>query len=70
MNEMTSISEMQKFHFGSKVLCSDGEEGILSHVCFAASARSLSYIGVRLVSSLLRRFICPLQLWYLLAERG
>jgi osmotically-inducible protein OsmY len=48
MNEMTSISEMQKFRFGGKVLCSDGEEGILSHVCFAASARSLSYIGVRL----------------------
>jgi osmotically-inducible protein OsmY len=48
MNEMTSISEMQKFRFGGKVLCSDGEEGILSHVSFAASARSLSYIGVRL----------------------
>ncbi len=48
MNEMTSISEMQKFRFGCKVLCSDGEEGVLSHLCFAASARRLSHIGVKI----------------------
>jgi osmotically-inducible protein OsmY len=47
MNEKTSVSEMQKFRFGCKVLCSDGEEGVLRHLCFAASARRLSYIGVR-----------------------
>src|SRR3954454_25182504 len=48
MNEMTSISEMQEVRFGSRGLCADGGEGILSRVCFAASTRSLSYIGVRL----------------------
>jgi len=47
MDKMTSISEMQKFRFGCKVYCSDGEEGVLSHVCFAASTRCLSHVGVR-----------------------
>ncbi len=44
---MNSISEMQKFRFGCKVYCSDGEQGVLDHVCFAASTRRLSHIGVR-----------------------
>ncbi len=48
MNKVTSISEMQKFRFGCKVFCSDGQEGILSHVSFAVPAYSLNYIGVRL----------------------
>jgi osmotically-inducible protein OsmY len=47
MDQMTSISEMQKFRFGSKVYCSDGEEGILSHISFAASTSRLSHVGVR-----------------------
>lgn len=44
---MTSISEMQKFRFGCKVYCSDGEGGILSHISFAASTSRLSHVGVR-----------------------
>lgn len=47
MNERASITEMQKFHFGCKVWCSDGEEGVLSHVCFAVSTCCLSHIAVR-----------------------
>ena len=47
MNQMTSISEMQKFRFGSKIYCSDGEEGVLSNISFAASTNRLSHIGVR-----------------------
>jgi osmotically-inducible protein OsmY len=47
MNEMTSISQMQKFRFGSKIYCSDGEEGVLSNISFAASTSRLSHIGVR-----------------------
>jgi osmotically-inducible protein OsmY len=48
MNKMVSIAEMQKFRFGCKVWCSDGEKGLLSNVSFAASARHLNAIGVRL----------------------
>lgn len=47
MDQMTSISEMQKFRFGSRVYCSDGEEGTLSHLNFAASSRRLSHVGIR-----------------------
>jgi osmotically-inducible protein OsmY len=48
MNKLTSIAEMQKFRFGCKVLCSDGEVGILSQISLAAPARRLHSIGVRL----------------------
>jgi osmotically-inducible protein OsmY len=48
MNKVTSISEMQKFRFGCRVFCSDGQEGILSHVSFVVPTYSLNYIGVRL----------------------
>src|SRR5713101_7765182 len=47
MNRTTLISEMQKFHFGSKVICSDGEDGILTHVIFDPKMRKISYIGVK-----------------------
>jgi osmotically-inducible protein OsmY/sporulation protein YlmC with PRC-barrel domain len=46
---MTSIriSEMQKFHFGSKVMCSDGEVGSLAHVVFDAASRHLTHLEVK-----------------------
>src|SRR5260370_33554871 len=47
MNRTALISEMQKFHFGSKVICSDGEDGILTHVIFDPKMRKRSYIGVK-----------------------
>lgn len=47
MNKATLISEMQKFHLGSKVFYSDGEEGILVHTNFDPSTRRLTSIGVR-----------------------
>ena len=47
MNRTTLISEMQKFHFGSKVFCSDGEDGTLAHVIFDPKTRKISYIGVK-----------------------
>ncbi len=43
----TSISEMQKFHFGSKIFCSDGEEGILIRVGFDPTTRTMTHIGIR-----------------------
>jgi osmotically-inducible protein OsmY len=47
MNKATLISEMQKFHLGSKVFYSDGEEGILVHTNFDPSTRRLTFIGVK-----------------------
>lgn len=46
MND-TSILETQKFHFGSKIICSDGEEGTLVLVGFDAAARRITHIGIR-----------------------
>jgi osmotically-inducible protein OsmY len=48
MENTTSIAEMLKFHFGSKVFCSDGEEGVLTHVAFDRGTRCLTSIGVKL----------------------
>jgi osmotically-inducible protein OsmY len=47
MNKATLISEMQKFHLGSKVFYSDGEEGILVHTAFDPSIRRLTFVGVK-----------------------
>ena len=46
MND-TSILETQKFHFGSKIICSDGEEGVLIQLGFDAGERRVTHIGVR-----------------------
>ncbi|GCE11874.1 BON domain-containing protein [Tengunoibacter tsumagoiensis] len=47
MEKATSIAEMQKFHFGSKVFCADGEEAIVTHVGFNSASRRVTYIGVK-----------------------
>src|ERR1700694_5867742 len=47
MRKLTAIAEMQKFHFGSKILCSDGEDGILVYVIFDPTTRRMSHIGVK-----------------------
>jgi osmotically-inducible protein OsmY len=47
MSKTTLISEMQKFHFGSKVFFSDGEDGILLHVIFDPATRRLTHISVK-----------------------
>ena len=47
MDKTMLISEMSKFHFGSKVFCSDGEDGILTHVGIDPTTRRMTYIGVR-----------------------
>ena len=46
MND-TSILETQKFHLGSKIICSDGEEGTLVQVGFDAAVRRITHIGIR-----------------------
>jgi osmotically-inducible protein OsmY len=47
MNKTTLISEMQKFHFGNRIFCSDGEDGTLAHVIFDPPARRITHIGVK-----------------------
>ncbi len=46
-NTSITIFEMQKFHFGSKILCTDGEEGILSQVGFDPTTRRMTHISIR-----------------------
>lgn len=47
MDRTTLIAEMQKFHFGCKIFCSDGEEGTLTHVGFDPATRCMTHIGVK-----------------------
>lgn len=47
MSKAALISEMQKFRFGSKVVCSDGEYGTLAQVVFDSSTRSMTHINVK-----------------------
>ncbi len=47
MSKAALISEMQKFRFGSKVVCSDGEYGTLAQVVFDSSTRCMTHINVK-----------------------
>ena len=47
MSKLTSISEMQKFHFGSKIICDDGDDGFLTQVIFDPAAHGITHIGVK-----------------------
>ena len=47
MSKATFISEMQKFHFGSIIICSDGECGVLVHAVFDPTTRRMTHIGVK-----------------------
>lgn len=47
MIKTTLISEMLKFHFGRKIFCSDGEDGVLVHVIFDPATRRMTHIGVK-----------------------
>lgn len=47
MKQMASISAMLKFQFGTRILCSDGDEGFITSVGFDAATQHMTYIGVR-----------------------
>jgi osmotically-inducible protein OsmY len=47
MDKTMLISEMQKFHFGSKIFCSDGEDGMLTHVGLDPATRRVTHIGAK-----------------------
>lgn len=48
MNKTTLISEMLKFHFGSKIFCSDGEDGVLVNTVFDPATCGMTHVGVKL----------------------
>jgi len=47
MNKTNLISEMLKFHFGSKIFFSDGDAGIVTQVIFDPTALNMTHIGVK-----------------------
>jgi osmotically-inducible protein OsmY len=47
MNKTILISEMLKFHFGNKIFCSDGDDGVLVQVIFDPATSSMAHIGVK-----------------------
>jgi len=47
MRRTTLISEMQKFCFGSKIFCSDGEYGTLAQVVFDPATRCMTHINIK-----------------------
>jgi osmotically-inducible protein OsmY len=47
MNKTMLISEMLKFHFGSKIFCSDGEGGVLTQVIFDPTKLNMTHLQVK-----------------------
>jgi len=47
MNKTMLISEMLKFHFGSKIFCSDGDGGVLTQVIFDPAKLNMTHICVK-----------------------
>jgi osmotically-inducible protein OsmY len=49
----------QKYHFGSKIIYADGEDGTLVHVIFDPATRQLTHLGVRQGRLLGKTFTLP-----------
>jgi hypothetical protein len=47
MGKNAPISAMLKFHFGNKIFCTDGQDGILLHVLFDTASRRLTHLAVK-----------------------
>lgn len=47
MSKNAPISAMLKFHFGSKIFCTDGQGGVLTHVLFDATTRRLTHLAIK-----------------------
>lgn len=47
MSNNAPISAMLKFHFGNKIYCSDGQDGVLTHVIFDATTRRLTHLAIK-----------------------
>ncbi|HLZ81709.1 MAG TPA: BON domain-containing protein [Ktedonobacteraceae bacterium] len=47
MSKIASFSEMLKFHFGSKIICPDGEDGLLTYIIFDLATHKVTHIGIK-----------------------
>ncbi|HEX7735655.1 MAG TPA: BON domain-containing protein [Ktedonobacteraceae bacterium] len=47
MSKNALISEVQKFHFGNKIFCVNGQAGSLVRVLFNASSKKLTHLAVK-----------------------
>ena len=47
MDKTMLMSEMLKFHFGSKIFCSDGDGGVLAQVLFDPATLNMTHIKVK-----------------------
>lgn len=47
MGKNAPISAMLKFHFGCKIFCTDGQDGILLHLVFDAPSKRLTHLAVK-----------------------
>ncbi len=47
MSKNAPISAMLTFHFGAKVFCTDGQDGVLTHMVFDAPSRRLTHLAVK-----------------------
>ncbi|HEY3991771.1 MAG TPA: BON domain-containing protein [Ktedonobacteraceae bacterium] len=47
MSKNALISEMQKFHFGNTIFCTDGQAGTVTHVLFDAPSRRMTQLAVK-----------------------
>ena len=48
MDTSTSISEIRKFHFGTRIHCIDGDDGYLAYVVCNPTTRRLTHIALKL----------------------
>ena len=47
MSKNALISEMQKFHFGNTIFCTDGQAGTITHVLFDTTSRRVTHLAVK-----------------------
>lgn len=47
MSKNAPISAMLAFHFGAKVFCSDGQDGVLTHMLFDATSKRLTHLAIK-----------------------
>lgn len=47
MSKNAPISAMLTFHFGAKVFCSDGQDGVLTHMLFDATSKRLTHLAIK-----------------------
>ena len=47
MSKNALISEMQKFHFGNTIFCTDGQAGTITHVLFDTATRRVTQLAIK-----------------------